>query len=108
MSRASLETFNQGARQHWQSMHVLMKFLVNVRIKPADVYRRLQVQYVIETFIRSKAFEWCKRFKDVYPRMVQTRRHIFLYRNCQSLVTRWDKSINVEGEISISMYQGSI
>ena len=43
---------------------VVMKFLVNEGIKPADIYRRLQAQYSDETLSRSKTFEWCKRFKD--------------------------------------------
>ena len=44
--------------------HVVMKFLVNEGIKPADIYRRLQAQYGDETLSHSKTFEWCKRFKD--------------------------------------------
>ena len=44
--------------------HVVMKFLVNKGVKPADIYRRLQAQYGDETLSRSKTFEWCKRFKD--------------------------------------------
>ena len=42
---------------------VMMKFLVNEGVKPADIYRRLQAQYGDETLNRSKTFEWCKRFK---------------------------------------------
>lgn len=44
--------------------HVVMKFLVNEGIKPAEIYRRLQAQYGDETLSHSKTFEWCKRFKD--------------------------------------------
>ena len=44
---------------------VVMKFLVNEGVKPADIYRRLQAQYGEETLSRSKIFEWCKHFKDV-------------------------------------------
>jgi hypothetical protein len=43
---------------------VVMKFLVNEGVKPADIYRRLQPQYGDETLSRSKTLEWCKRFKD--------------------------------------------
>ena len=43
---------------------VVMKFLVNEGVKPADIYRRLQAQYGDEMLSRSKTFEWCKRFKD--------------------------------------------
>ena len=43
---------------------VVMKFLVNEGVKPADIYRRLQAQYGDETLSRSKTFEWCKHFKD--------------------------------------------
>jgi len=43
---------------------VVMRFLVNEGVKPADIYRRLQAQYGDETLGRSKTFEWCKRFKD--------------------------------------------
>ena len=43
---------------------VVMKFLVNEGLKPADIYRRLQAQYCDETLSRSKIFEWCKLFKD--------------------------------------------
>ena len=43
---------------------VVMKFLVNKGVKPADIYRRLQAQYDDETLSRSKTFEWCKHFKD--------------------------------------------
>jgi hypothetical protein len=39
---------------------VVMKFLVNESVKPADIYRLLQGQYGHETLSRSKAFEWCK------------------------------------------------
>ena len=44
--------------------HVVMKFLVNEGVKPANIYRRLQAQYGDETLSRSKTFEWCKCFKD--------------------------------------------
>ncbi|CAI9620309.1 unnamed protein product, partial [Staurois parvus] len=40
------------------------KFLVNKGIKPADIYRWLQVQYGDETLSRSKTYEWHKHFKD--------------------------------------------
>jgi hypothetical protein len=43
---------------------VVMKFLVNEGVKPADIYSRLQAQYGDETLCRSKTFEWCKHFKD--------------------------------------------
>jgi len=43
---------------------VVMKFLVNEGVKPADIYRTLQAQYGDETLSRSKTFKWCKRFKD--------------------------------------------
>ena len=43
---------------------VVMKFLVNEGVKPADIYRRLQAQYGDETLSRSKTSEWCKCFKD--------------------------------------------
>jgi len=43
---------------------VVMKFLVNEGVKPADIYRRLQAQYGDETLSCSKTFEWCKHFKD--------------------------------------------
>jgi len=43
---------------------VVMKFLVNEGVKPADIYRRLQAQYGDETLSRSKTFEWCKHFKE--------------------------------------------
>ena len=36
---------------------VVMKFLVNEGVKPADIYRRLQAQYGDETLSRSKTFE---------------------------------------------------
>jgi len=39
-------------------------FLVNEGVKPTDIYRRLQAQYGVERFSRSKTFEWCKHFKD--------------------------------------------
>jgi len=37
---------------------VVMKFLANEGVKPADIYRRLQAQYGDETLSRSKTFEW--------------------------------------------------
>jgi hypothetical protein len=40
---------------------VVMKFLVNEAVKPADIYRRLQTQYGDKTLSSSKTFEWCKR-----------------------------------------------
>ena len=43
---------------------VVMEFLANEGVKPADIYRRLQAQYGDETLSRSKTFEWCKPFKD--------------------------------------------
>jgi hypothetical protein len=43
---------------------VVIKFLVNEGVKPADIYRRLKAQYGDETLSRSKTSEWCKRFKD--------------------------------------------
>ena len=43
---------------------VVMKFLLNEGVKPADIYRRLQAHYDEETLSHSKRFEWCKRFKD--------------------------------------------
>jgi len=43
---------------------VVMKFLVNEGVKPADIYRRFQAQYGDEMLGRSKTSEWCKRFKD--------------------------------------------
>jgi hypothetical protein len=43
---------------------VVMKFLVNEGVKPADIYRRLQAQYGDKTLSHSNTFEWCKRFKD--------------------------------------------
>jgi len=43
---------------------VVMKFLVNEGVKPADIYRRLQAQYGDEMLSRSKTYECCKRFKD--------------------------------------------
>ena len=60
MPRASPETVNQDGRQQC----VVMKFLVNEGVKPADIYRRLQAQNSDEMLSRSKTFEWCKRFKD--------------------------------------------
>jgi len=44
--------------------HVVMKFLVNEGVKPADIYSRLHAQYSDETLSCSKTFEWCERFKD--------------------------------------------
>jgi hypothetical protein len=43
---------------------VVMKFIVNEGVNPADIYRRLQAQYGDETLSRSKTSEWCKCFKD--------------------------------------------
>nr|CDS24512.1 transposase [Echinococcus granulosus] len=43
---------------------VMMKFLVNEGIKPAEIYRRLQAQFKDEALSRSKTFEWCRRFKN--------------------------------------------
>jgi hypothetical protein len=43
---------------------VVMKFLVDEGVNPADIYRRRQAQYGDETLSRSKTFKWCKRFKD--------------------------------------------
>ena len=43
---------------------MVMKFLVNDGVKPADIYRRLQAHYSDEMLSRSKTSEWCKRFKD--------------------------------------------
>jgi len=43
---------------------VVMKFLVNKGVKPADIYRRLQAQYDVEMLSRSKTSEWCKCYKD--------------------------------------------
>jgi hypothetical protein len=37
--------------------HVVMKFLVNEGVKPADIYRRLQAQYGEETLSHSKCFK---------------------------------------------------
>jgi hypothetical protein len=63
MSQARPETVNQDGRQQC-GQRVVMKFLVNEGVKPADIYRRLQAQYGDETLSRSKTFGWCKRFKD--------------------------------------------
>ena len=43
---------------------VMMNFLVNEDVKPADIYRRLQARYGDETLSHSKTCEWCKRFED--------------------------------------------
>ena len=43
---------------------VVMKFLVNEGVKPANIYRRLQAQYGDETLSRGKTFVWRKLFKD--------------------------------------------
>lgn len=43
---------------------VVMTFLLNKGIKPADIYRRIQAQYSDEMLSRSKTFEWCKHSKD--------------------------------------------
>ena len=43
---------------------VVMKFLVNEGVNPADIYSRLQAQYDDEMRSRSKTFERCKHFKD--------------------------------------------
>jgi len=48
----------------FMEQRVVMKFLVNEGVKPADIYRRLQAQYSDETLRRSKTYEWCKCFKD--------------------------------------------
>jgi hypothetical protein len=47
-----------------KGQRVVMKFLVNEGVKPADIYRRFQAQCGDETLKRSKTFELCKRFKD--------------------------------------------
>jgi hypothetical protein len=36
---------------------VVIKFLVNEGVKPADIYRRFQAPYGDETLSRSKTFE---------------------------------------------------
>ncbi|XP_064475455.1 protein GVQW3-like [Ornithodoros turicata] len=41
-----------------------MKFLLNDGVKSSENHRILQAQYGNDTFSRSKAFEWCKRFRD--------------------------------------------
>ena len=65
MSRASPETVNQdNSVCACMEQCVVLKFLVDEGIKPADIYRRLQAQYGNETLSRSKTFEWCKCFKD--------------------------------------------
>ncbi|XP_064485456.1 histone-lysine N-methyltransferase SETMAR-like isoform X2 [Ornithodoros turicata] len=43
---------------------IVMKFLVNEGVKSFEIHRRLQTQYGHDTLSRSKAFEWCKRFRD--------------------------------------------
>ncbi|XP_064488451.1 protein GVQW3-like [Ornithodoros turicata] len=40
------------------------KFLVNEGVKSSEIHRRLQAQYGQDTLSRSKAFEWCNRFRD--------------------------------------------
>ncbi|XP_064488323.1 protein GVQW3-like [Ornithodoros turicata] len=42
----------------------VMKFLGNEGLKSSEIHRRLQAQYGHDTLSRSKAFEWCKRFRD--------------------------------------------
>ncbi|CAI9554917.1 unnamed protein product, partial [Staurois parvus] len=43
---------------------VVMTFLVNEGVKPANIYRRLQAWYNDEMLSHSKTCEWCKCFKD--------------------------------------------
>ncbi|XP_064469631.1 protein GVQW3-like [Ornithodoros turicata] len=43
---------------------ILMRFLVNEDVKSSEIHRRLRAQYGHDTLSHSKAFEWCKRFRD--------------------------------------------
>ncbi|XP_064466667.1 histone-lysine N-methyltransferase SETMAR-like [Ornithodoros turicata] len=43
---------------------IVMKFPVNDGVKSPEIHRRLQAQYGHDALNRSKAFEWCKRFRD--------------------------------------------
>jgi len=43
---------------------VVMRFLVNEGVKPADIYRRRQAQCGDEKLSRSKTYEWWKSFID--------------------------------------------
>ena len=43
---------------------VVMKFLVNEGVNPADNYGIFQARYGDEMHRCSKTAEWCKRFKD--------------------------------------------
>jgi len=67
MLRASPETAIKMADNSVSAcmeLRVVMKFLVNEGVKPADIYRRLQAQYGDETLSRGKTFVWRKLFKD--------------------------------------------
>lgn len=43
---------------------VELTILVNECLEPADIDKRPQTQYVVETFSSSMTYELCKRFKD--------------------------------------------
>ncbi|XP_064476560.1 protein GVQW3-like [Ornithodoros turicata] len=43
---------------------IVIEFLVNEGVKSSEIHRRLQAQYGHDTLSHSKAFEWCKRFRD--------------------------------------------
>ncbi|XP_064470093.1 protein GVQW3-like [Ornithodoros turicata] len=54
---------NNEVRAHTEQ-RIVMKFLANEGVKSSEIYRRLQAQYGHDILRRSKAFEWCKRFRD--------------------------------------------
>ncbi|XP_064468712.1 protein GVQW3-like [Ornithodoros turicata] len=43
---------------------IVIKFLMNEGVKPSEIPRRFLAQYGHDTLSRSKAFEWCKQFRD--------------------------------------------
>ena len=55
------------AEQHVSSVteqRVIIKFLVKEGTKPAEIFKRLSVQYGKDTVSKSTLYDWCKMFKE--------------------------------------------
>ena len=42
----------------------VIKFLVKEKVKPAEIFRRLQAQYGEQTMSRTRVYEWCEQFRE--------------------------------------------
>ncbi|KAJ4426022.1 hypothetical protein ANN_27649 [Periplaneta americana] len=63
-SKRQLRQLVSGTAGSCVEQRVVMKFLVNEGVSPAEIHRRLEAQYGVDTLSRSKTFEWCKRLKE--------------------------------------------